>query len=129
MDSLRLCAAAICALALVALQKHGSASFVFLLRFAALVLFSYLLLSQASPAIEYINGLFELTGFSKYAAVIVKALAVALLTHVCASVCRDSGEGSFALCVELAGKIELFLLCVPLINELLSSARALIEWH
>lgn len=46
-----------------------------------------------------------------------KALAIAFLTEGAAAICRDSGEGGLATWVELAGKLELLLLAIPLVGE------------
>lgn len=128
MDSMKICAIALIGVALFAIIKQVSANFAFPLRAAVTVLLSSLLLLAADPIIKYINELFNLAGFSKYAAVILKGTGVALLTQACASVCRDCGEASVAGCVELGGKLEIFLLCVPLINEILLAAQRLLLW-
>ena len=128
MDSMKICAIALIGVALFAIIKQISANFAFPLRAAVTVLLSSLLLLAADPIIKYINELFNLAGFSKYAAVILKGTGVALLTQACASVCRDCGEASVAGCVELGGKPEIFLLCVPLINEMLLTAQRLLLW-
>ena len=125
---MKICAIALIGVALFAIIKQVSANFAFPLRAAVTVLLSSLLLLAADPIIKYINELFNLAGFSKYAAVILKGTGVALLTQACASVCRDCGEASVAGCVELGGKLEIFLLCVPLINEILLAAQRLLLW-
>ncbi|MBQ5724763.1 MAG: stage III sporulation AC/AD family protein [Clostridia bacterium] len=51
---------------------------------------------------------------------VLRALGLAFLTEVTASVCRDSGEGTLAGWVETAGKLEILLLSFPLIRSLLS---------
>ena len=126
-DSIRICAVALIVISSVAVIKQISSNFVFPLRAAATVVFSSLLLLSATPVIEYINELFSLTGFSRYASVILRGFGIALLSQGCASVCRDCGEGNVASLVELAGKIEIFILCMPLINELLTLSRYFLE--
>lgn len=125
-DSVRICAVALIVISTAAIIKQISSGFALPLRAASLILFSSLLLLSARPAVEYINGLFNITGFSKYASVMLKGFGIAMLCHGCSSVCRDCGEAAVGDYVELAGKIEIFLLCVPLINELLTLARELI---
>ncbi|MBE6599638.1 MAG: hypothetical protein E7640_00305 [Ruminococcaceae bacterium] len=126
MDSAKICAVALIVIGAAAIIKQVGAGFSIPLRASALMVFAALLLISARPAIEYLNELSLSVGFSKYAAVILKGFGVALLCHGCASVCRDSGEATVASCVELAGKIEIFLLCVPLINDLLEVVQELI---
>lgn len=125
---MKICAIALISVSLFAVIKQISANFAFPLRAAVTVLLSSLLLLAADPVIGYINELFHIAGFSKYAAVILKGTGIAVLTQACSSVCRDCGEGTVAGCVELGGKLEIFLLCVPLINEMLLTAQRLLLW-
>ena len=129
MDSVRLAASAIVFCGVTLIVRQTQSSFSALLRMAALVLFSFAALSASAPAIEYLDGLFELTGFSAYALVIVKSLGVAALCGGAASLCRDLGEGSVASVIELSGKAEIFILCIPLMSELLDGVRNLIFWE
>ncbi len=126
MDSARICAVALIAVAAAAMIKQIASGFSPSLRAAAFILIASLLLLAARPAVDYLNGLFELTGFSRYATVIMKSFGIALLCHGCATVCRDLGESTVAGCVEAAGKLEIFLLCIPLMNDLLSVIRRLL---
>ncbi len=62
-----------------------------------------------------------------YAAVMLKGLGVALITRICASVCRETGRTGIAEYVELAGRLEILLLCLPLMSRILSAAAELFE--
>ncbi len=62
-----------------------------------------------------------------YAAVMLKGLGVALITQICASVCRETGRGAIAEYVELAGRLEILLLCLPLMSRILGAAAELFE--
>ncbi len=126
MESVRLCAVALIVIGASAIIKQINAGFALPLRAASIMVLAACLLLAARPAVEYIGELSAAVGFSKYAEVILKGFGIALLCHGCASVCRDSGEATVASCVELAGKLEIFLLCVPLINDLLAAVRELL---
>lgn len=63
----------------------------------------------------------------EYVFVMLKGLGAALITHFCASVCREYGKPSLADSVELAGKLEILLLCFPLLTEIASTALELLE--
>ena len=64
---------------------------------------------------------------TEYAEVMVKGLGAAFLTHICALTCRECGKYALADTVELAGKIEIFILCLPLIKKILETATELLE--
>jgi stage III sporulation protein AD len=63
--------------------------------------------------------IFFIGGFSEYVEVILKALGVAILTHIVSGICKDLGEGTLAGVVEFAGKVEILILSLPMIEELL----------
>ena len=82
-----------------------------------------------SPLVERIRELADVTlgeGLGESVSVLLRVLCVALLSHVCASVCRDCGEGTIAYYAELGGKIEIMILCLPLFLDVLDIAIELI---
>ena len=127
MDSLRICLFAVAGVTAATLIRKWSADFLPLVRLAITVLFSALVIGMATPILTYLKNLTELSGISGYAELLLKALGIAVLTQTCAELCRESGEMGAANGVELAGKMELLLLSLPLINELLSTAKELFE--
>ena len=62
-----------------------------------------------------------------YVSVMLKGFGAAVLSHICATVCRDCGKPSIADLVETAGKLEIFILCLPLISDIMRTAAALLE--
>ena len=88
-------------------------------------------ISCITPIISYVNELGEgfgaADGVSSAVNILLKALGVSLLTHICATVCRDCGEGSIAQYVELGGKIEIIVLSLPLIKDIMDMAMRLVE--
>lgn len=81
----------------------------------------------ASPLIEFVTDISEGTQINTYLSVMLKALGIAFLTHICASVCRDCGEQTIAGYAELAGKIEMLIIALPLIEELITIAEDLVQ--
>ena len=64
---------------------------------------------------------------SQYVSVMLKGFGVAMLSGVCASLCRDLGKSSLADIVEFAGKLEIFMLCLPTVSDILKAAASLLE--
>ena len=83
-------------------------------------------ISTASPLVAFLSELIKNDAVSSYAELLLKALGIAVLTQCCSELCRECGEGSAGSGVELIGKIEILLLSLPLINEILESARSLL---
>lgn len=69
---------------------------------------------------ERLLGIAEKTGFSVYSSVILKSMGIGILAQTTADVCRDSGVGTIASKVEFAAKIIILLLCLPLLETLMS---------
>ena len=108
--------------------KHIRPEFSPFVRIAGSVAVSVLALSVILPIITYLRSLFDSVSFGEYGGIVVKALGIAALTQICADICRDSGEGSAASGVELVGKLEIVVLCLPLIEDVLSTVKEVMAW-
>jgi stage III sporulation protein AD len=100
-----------------------------MLRIAVTVIAVGLTLSMAVTALSYAQELAVGLGTpdGEGWSILLKALGVAFLTEVSASVCRDSGESGLATWVETAGKLEILLLSFPLIRAVMDTVGALVS--
>lgn len=100
-----------------------------LLRMAVTVVALGLTLSLASTVLGYVTELANATGGLDQEGwpILLKALGVAFLTEIAASVCRDSGETGLATWVETAGKLEVLLLSFPLIKTVLDTVTEILR--
>jgi len=74
-------------------------------------------LALAAPALEEVRSLFDRAGLeAAYIAVLLKTVAAALVTRLCAALCRDGGSQALAAAVEAAGSLAAFLLALPLLQ-------------
>ena len=80
-----------------------------------------------ADTVEDVVALFEGTDMGKYANVMLRAIGIALLTRICTDVCRDTGEGMVASGVELAGKVAILSLCLPMIQEIIGYAARILQ--
>lgn len=119
---------AVCALLLTALiltllvKQSGAASLAVLLTLAV----SAAVLLRFLPRLREVFGVFrslgEQAGLSGgYLSVILKIMAISYLAEFAASLCRDAGETAYAAKMELAGKLAVILLAVPVIVNMLES--------
>ena len=83
-------------------------------------------LTLLSPVLGWMRELAAAGGMSDRLSLLLRGLGVALLTQICTDVCRQSGEATLANGVEMAGKAELLLLCLPLLRELIEAAQGLL---
>ena len=127
MTPLKLCMVALLMLASTTVIKQWKADFLPLVRIGAVVLFGILLLSSIEPLLTFLSDLSTRAGASQYVEIILKGLGIVILTQICSDICKDSGEGTLAGHIETVGKLELLLLCIPLIEEILGTAERLLE--
>ncbi|WP_085833315.1 SpoIIIAC/SpoIIIAD family protein [Clostridium merdae] len=85
------------------------------------------ILANIVPAIRQINSLLTATQLpSEYGIILFKTLGICFLAQFAADSCRDAGESALASKVELAGKLCIVLLALPLFEKIASTALALI---
>ena len=127
MTVLKLCMVALLMLGSSTVIKQWKSDFLPLVRIGAVVFFGILLLSSIEPLLTFFSDLSTRAGASQYVETILKGLGIVILTQISSDICRDSGENTLAGNIETVGKLELLLLCIPLIEEILATARRLLE--
>ncbi len=75
--------------------------------------------NAVSQSAELLRNLAFDADTSAYVKLLLKAGGIAYLTDITAGLCRNAGESSLGTYVELAGRAELILLSLPLLEELL----------
>lgn len=84
-------------------------------------------LSGISPVVRLIEGIAERFGTELiYLGVLMKALAICYITQIAADSCKDAGEAAIAGKVEIAGKIAILIISVPMFEELIGVVTELI---
>lgn len=127
MEIVALCGIAVMAAAFSVMLRKYNPEYSFLISLGAGVLILMLILSKITPAVSQIKSLLSATGLSsEYGGILFKSLGVCFLTQFAADSCRDSGEGAMASKVELAGKIMIVLLSLPLFEKIAQTAVQLI---
>jgi stage III sporulation protein AD len=128
---LKLCGIALLSVFLILIVKKSGADIAVLIKIAAAVLLGGASILAISPIIEYmyeLSGEIDLIVPISVVGVLVKVLCVAFICQICASICRDCGEGNIAYYVELGGKVEILLLSLDLIGNLVDTTREILEF-
>lgn len=122
---LKVCGGALlCAVAVLLLKNVKSE--VLPLQWAGNIMLSGAALLLLQPTITYLGELCSAHGMGETVSLLLRGLGVAMMTQFCADLCRQSGETVLANSVELAGKAEILLLCLPQMRELVELAGNLI---
>ena len=122
----KLCGAAIIASICVLILKDSAKQ-----ASAVIAVFSCLLILSGailrfSGAIETINEIMNDSKMTDYASVMLKSLGVGIVVNTVGGICRDLGESSLSSGIELAGKVEILLICLPLITDTVSTIKELL---
>ena len=64
-----------------------------------------------------------------YLAVMLKVIGVAYLAQFASDLCRDAGEGAVAGKVELAGRVLILALCLPVFAAILELIGSILSTH
>jgi hypothetical protein len=119
---------ALLCVALILCLKEMRASLAFPARLAAAILLFGAALALYLPVLERIRALFSLSGAVDFATPILSAAGIALICELTASFCRDLGENTVANGVLLFGKLEILVLCLPLVDDVLEIAKELLKF-
>lgn len=126
MEGLRIAAVCLASLPVLLLVKKAAPEQALLLTAAVLAAAGLALVSLAAPAVERLRALFDQAGMdSGHTAILLKTLAAAVVTKLCADLCRDGGSQALGSAVELAGTLTALLILLPL----LESVTALLQGY
>lgn len=85
-------------------------------------------LDYMAPLLGDIQTMLEASGLSgEYIQILFKSLGICVITQLASDACRDAGEQGLAAKTELAGKLILLALALPLFQKIGSIALLLIE--
>lgn len=123
MNVLAVCGAALVAVSAVAVIRELRPAIAPYCSAAASIIILGYVISSATPITEFLKQMDSLT--SGGISVMIKALGIAVGCQLTADVCRDCGENTSASRVELAGKIGIMLLALPLVRDIVQIAGEL----
>ncbi|MBE6665095.1 MAG: stage III sporulation protein AD [Ruminococcaceae bacterium] len=120
MTVLQVCGFALLGVAVVLILRGFRPEYATVAGIAVGMLLLFGTLSPLKTVMDSITSVAAHTGFSVYSSVILKSMGIGILAQTTADVCRDSGVGMIASKVEFAAKIIILLLCVPILQTLMS---------
>ncbi len=125
-DWLRILGGALLCVVATVVLRHLSRDGGLPLQWTGILLLTGAVLLLLQPLLSFALALAQAHGVSETASLLLRALGVAMLTQLCADLCRQSGEGQIAAAVENAGRVQLLLLALPKLQELLDAAQTLL---
>ncbi len=125
-DIFRVCGIALLCSIAVLVVRQSRPDMGIPVRIAGCIAMVAVILSAVQPILDYARELMGEGGMASYGEVALRALGIALLTHICACICRDCGENTIATMTEVGGKVAILLLCLPLLREIVQGISELI---
>ena len=120
MELLKLAAlCTVCILPVVLLRKQTPEQ-ALLLTIAILAVAAARCVSLALPLMEELRALFDRAGIEPlYLSILLRTLAAALVTRLCADLCKDGGSQALASAVETAGAVAALAIAMPLLKAVI----------
>lgn len=126
MNAVQIAGFAVCAAALALIMRRLRPESATVLVIAAGALACLMVLPQIGQIVSGITSLAEAGGVQEgYVSQLVKIGGISLLMDFAAQTCRDAGEDGLALKAELAGRVMLIALSLPVMQTLLAQILSL----
>ena len=128
MEAVQIAGFAVCAAALALILRRLRPESATVLVIAAGALAALMVLPQLTQIIDGVVSLANIGGVGDaYIAQLLKIGGISLLMDFAAQTCRDAGEDGLALKVELAGRVMLIALSLPVMQTLLTQILSLAQ--
>lgn len=127
-ESIKICAMGILFAVLCVLIKNIRSEFLIPTRLAGIIiLFSFLLIIM-NPVFAFLKSIMGENLPLDHMRILLKSFFIAYMTQISSELCRECGENNIAFGIESAGKIEIVILSLPLINKVIELSKELMSW-
>lgn len=120
MDLYAVCGFLLAALCVNLLLRRISPEYAPLTVAASGILLAVYFLREAANTVETLSDLAAQYGLGGWFSLLLKALAIAVACQLTSALCRDCGESALAEKAELAGKLAILALTLPVVKQLLA---------
>lgn len=128
MEILKIAAIALTGVIIAAVMKNINKEITIYIILATVIILFLSIIDKLWEAFRFLEEIYDDVPYGKsFFPVIIKVLAVAYITDFTAQLCRDSGENAIGTKVELAGKVIIFYLAIPILTAILELISSLLE--
>ena len=107
--------------------KRQSPEIALLITIASSVLLFILILPELAYAMGVLTHLGEmLDGGARYVGLVLRVIGVVYMAELGASVCTDAGESAIATKIDMAGRIIILVMAMPIIIDILAILTGLL---
>lgn len=121
MEVVKIAAIAICACILISVVKSYRPEFAIYISLGCSIIIIFFLIDSIQTCVSYFMDFYEDISYGNlYFPILIKIIFVAYITDFTAEIAKDQGNGQIASKVELAGKIIIFALAIPIFSSVFS---------
>ncbi len=118
-EILKLCGFGVLAAVLCAVVRHLKPESAVFVNIAASLMILIFAVKTLAPSVSAFSELADAAGISgEFAEVLLKALAISYITSLSADVAKDAGENALGAKLELAGRVSIAALSLPVFTTL-----------
>lgn len=127
MEIIRIAALALTGVLLAALMKSVNRELTIYIILATVVILFVTIIDRLVFVFDFLGDIYDNVTYGRtFFPVILKVLAVAYVTDFTAQLCRDAGEATIGSKVELAGKVIIFCIAMPVLTAVLELIGSLL---
>ena len=127
MEIVKIVGVGLIATVLVILLKQYRPEFALYLSLAAGVLLFSMVIGKMASIVELLQNLANKSNFhSQFLLILLKITGIAILTEFAVSIAKDAGESAIASKIDLAGKVLVISLSVPILKNILETINTLL---
>jgi len=82
-------------------------------------------ISDVLYEVQNLAGISEVS--SSYISIVFRVLGICYVCEISASCCRDCGESALASVIDIAGRIAVSVICLPLIKSFIQTIESILE--
>ena len=128
MDIVKIVAAALITALVSLIIKQVKPEYSTLIQITGITVITLLVISFIADLADTAGSLLNFAGLNgSYLKLLLKVLGIAVIVQFAADICRDSGNTALAGNVELAGKILILTMALPLVKAVAELASGLIN--
>ena len=128
MEILKIVTLALTGVILASLMKSVNKEISIYIILATVIILFVSIIDKLTYIFHFLEGIYDNVTYGRtFFPVILKVLAVAYITDFTAQLCKDAGETTIGSKVELAGKVIIFKLAMPILTEILELIGSLLK--
>lgn len=127
MEIMKIAAIAIGGVVMASVVKHFKPELSLYVVLATVMVIFLMALDKLTSVFQFLESVYgQMTYGKDFFPIIIKVLVVAYLADFTSQLCKDAGEGAIGSKVELAGKIVIFYLSMPILFAILELINSIL---